>query len=116
MDIRMEYEMKKNKILKLFLLISFILAVAIIIAINFKMNTVKNIRYAIQKNFLGSDETESTTEKPTVNPDPNNIQVYMSCKSYLGSSKHHGKAGYLSNHTNKWELGEIVPCDWMSRI
>lgn len=83
--------MKKNKILKLFLLISFILAVAIIIAINFKMNTVKNIRYAIQKNFLGSDETESTTEKPTVNPDPNNIQVYMSCKSYLGSSKHHGK-------------------------
>ena len=62
----MEYEMKKNKILKLFLLISFILAVAIIIAINFKMNTVKNIRYAIQKNFLGSDETESTTEKPTV--------------------------------------------------
>ena len=32
--------MKKNKILKLFLLISFILAVAIIIAINFKMNTV----------------------------------------------------------------------------
>lgn len=65
---------------------------------------------------LTADVTASSNNrsaKPAVLPNVNDIDVYMFCDSYTSSGNHYGHAGFLSNHTDKWSLGEIVPCDWM---